>query len=57
MSLTPGTRLGVYQVTATIGEVGIGEVYQAWDTKLDRGAFPPACVAERGAPARHPPSR
>jgi hypothetical protein len=57
MSLTPGTRLGVYQVTAKIGEVGIGEVYQARDTKLDRGAFPPACVAERGAPARHPPSR
>ncbi len=57
MALTPGTRLGVDQVTAIIGEGGMGEVYQARDTKLDRGAFPPACVAERGAPARHLPSR
>ena len=57
MALTPGTRLGVYEVSAKIGEGGMGEVYQDRDTKLDRGAFPPACVAERGAPARHPPSR
>ena len=57
MSLTLGTRLGIYEVTAKIGEGGMGEVYQARDTTLDRGAFPPACVAERRAPARHPPSR
>ncbi len=36
MSLSPGTRLGVYSVTAQIGQGGMGEVYQATDTKLNR---------------------
>ncbi len=36
MALTPGTRLGVYEVVAPIGEGGMGEVYRARDTKLDR---------------------
>ncbi len=36
MALTPGTRLGVYEVVASIGEGGMGQVFRARDTKLDR---------------------
>jgi serine/threonine protein kinase len=36
MSLSPGTRLGPYVVTATIGAGGMGEVYRARDQKLER---------------------
>ncbi len=36
MPLTIGSRLGHYDVTALIGEGGMGQVYQATDTKLKR---------------------
>ncbi len=36
MALTPGTRLGVYEVGALIGEGGMGQVYRARDTTLNR---------------------
>ncbi len=36
MPLATGTRLGPYEVTAQIGVGGMGEVYQATDTKLKR---------------------
>ncbi len=36
MALSPGTRLGPYEIVGAIGEGGMGEVYRARDTKLDR---------------------
>src|SRR5512138_927725 len=36
MPLVPGARLGVYEVVASLGAGGMGEVYRARDTKLNR---------------------
>jgi serine/threonine protein kinase len=36
MTITPGTRIGPYEVVADLGAGGMGEVYRARDTKLNR---------------------
>ena len=36
MPLDPGTTLGPYEIQAPLGADGMGEVYKATDTRLDR---------------------
>jgi serine/threonine-protein kinase len=53
MSITAGTKLGRYEIRSKIGEGGMGEVYLAQDTKLDRKValkILPADVASKREP-------
>src|SRR5215467_6085764 len=36
MALNPGTKLGPYEIQSPLGAGGMGEVYRARDTRLDR---------------------
>ncbi len=56
MPLQAGTSLGPYTVIAQIGEGGMGEVYKARDTQLDRDValkvLPEAFTSDPDRPAR-----
>ena len=56
MALIPGTRLGVYEITALLGEGGMGQVYRGTDIKLKRQVaikiLPPALAADADRLAR-----
>jgi serine/threonine protein kinase len=36
MALAPNTRLGPYSIVSLIGSGGMGDVYRAWDNRLER---------------------
>ena len=56
MALTPGSRLGPYEIIAPLGAGGMGEVYRARDSKLGREVaikvLPPAFAEDAARMAR-----
>jgi len=53
LALTPGTRLGPYEIVALLGAGGMGEVYRGRDSRLDRDV----AIKVLPAPAAHDSDR
>ena len=53
MTIASGTRLGPYEIVALIGAGGMGEVYKARDTRLDRAVAVKILPAEFAQNAQH----
>ena len=62
MTLATGSRIGPYEIVAAIGAGGMGEVFRAHDTKLNRDVaikVLPAAFAQDhdGRPLARPPKK
>jgi len=53
VSLEPGTRVGPYEIVASIGAGGMGEVYRARDPKLDRNIALKVLSTELSSSSEH----
>src|SRR5262245_26644968 len=56
MSLSPGTRIGAFEIIGLLGEGGMGQVYRGRDARIDRDVaikiLPPAFLGDASRLAR-----